>query len=38
MSKEEKGKKAYEQWKKKSKLSIPQAGDVEDERKIGMAK
>lgn len=26
MSKDEKGKKAYLQWKKKSKLSIPQVG------------
>lgn len=37
-SKEEKGKKAYDQWKKKSKLHIPRAGDVEDQTKTGKAK
>ncbi len=30
MSKDEKGKKAYDQWKKKSKLSIPKVGQMED--------
>lgn len=29
--KEEKGKKAYQQWKKKSKLYIPKVGQLEDD-------
>jgi len=28
MSKDEKGKKAYQAWKKKSSLSIPKAGQI----------
>lgn len=38
MSKDEKGKKAYTQWKKKSKLSIPKAGQMEDQEQVNMAK
>jgi len=38
MSKDQKGKKAYQQWKKKSKLAIPQVGQMEDEAQVGQAK
>ncbi len=37
-SKEETGKKAYQKWKKKSKLSIPKAGEVEDNEQVQRAK
>lgn len=36
--KEEKGKKAYTQWKKKSKLYIPKVGQLEDEEQVNKAK
>ena len=38
MSKDEKGKKAYVQWKKKNHLAIPQAGDMEDQQKTDRAR
>jgi hypothetical protein len=38
MSKDEKGKKAYETWKRKSKLSIPQVGEAEDAGKTSQAR
>ena len=38
MSKEEKGKKAYQKWKKKFKLSIPKAGEVENDDQTSRAK
>ena len=38
MSKEEKGKKAYLKWKKKYKLAIPKAGEVEDDHQTSRAK
>lgn len=38
MSKDKKGKKAYDTWKKKSKLSIPQVGQTEDAEQINLAK
>ena len=38
MSKDEKGKKAYDQWKKKSKLAIPQVGEIEDAGKTSQAR
>jgi hypothetical protein len=37
MSKDEKGKKAYQVWKKKSHLAIPKAGDMEDTEKTQRA-
>lgn len=37
MSKEQKGKKAYQTWKKKSNLVIPKAGEMEDEEKVQRA-
>ena len=36
--KEEKGKKAYQTWKKKSKLFIPKVGQLEDEEQVNKAK
>lgn len=37
LSKDQKGKKAYEKWKKQSKLIIPKTGQIEDEEKTQMA-
>ncbi|HAO08889.1 MAG TPA: hypothetical protein DCQ50_18360 [Chryseobacterium sp.] len=35
---EEKGKKAYQKWKKKSKLNIPKVGQIEDDQQVNKAK
>ena len=37
-NKEETGKKAYLKWKKKYKLAIPQAGEVENQEQVGRAR
>lgn len=38
MSKDEKGKKAYQKWKKRFNLAIPKAGEMEDEGQVKRAK
>ena len=37
-ARDDKGKKAYQKWKKKSRLSIPKVGQVEDEQHVALAK